>query len=238
MKRLIIILVFIAFLSTKSKTQGCFLTTTQSPTIGTLYNNSGNPQLDNAINIERNALSLFFGVNCSVFFYSDSPEMNAQFTPEINNPSFLNGTIVFGFKLLQEQLQKFNQFGGGGGIPFIFAHETGHAKAHQMGWHFGNNFSVKKDELFADYCAGIFMHYRQYMTLTNIQSALSTFFTLGDYQFTNPNHHGTPQERINAVTAGYNYMQYYKTNFPNIPFTDQTLFQSAVNYLNTYVSNF
>lgn len=241
MKSVILSLFMLLFLgSITTFGQGCFLRQSVSESLGEVSYTSGNGQLDTAIFIERNALSMFFGTNCAVVFYDDIANgdgKNAMFTPEVLDDSHIGGTIAFGKALLTEQLNFFNRFGMGGGLPFIFAHEMGHAKARQMGWSFKRGLTIKKDELFADYCAGIFMHYRKFMVPTDIQNTLLTFFQLGNYEFNNPGFHGTPQERVNSVMAGFNFMQYYKTNFPATPFTDYTLYTSAFNYLNNYVTD-
>lgn len=41
------------------------------------------------------------------------------------------------------------------------------------------------------------------LTDAGLKSVLNSFYKNGDYQFTSPSHHGTPEERMSAVLAGY-----------------------------------
>ncbi|WP_298139781.1 hypothetical protein [Flavobacterium sp.] len=228
-----LIIALIIILASKKSYSQCFLEETDASDFDEVYISCENQQLDNAFQTENTSLRIFFGLSTAFYFYDDINSghgKNALFTPEIYDANSPNGTILFGLGLLENQISTFNRYGAGGAIPFIFAHEMGHAKANQMGWYFGSN---KKNELFADFCAGVFMQYRQYVVTTDIESALTTFFQLGNYDFNSPGFHGTPEERVNAVKAGYNFMVYYKTYYSNINFTDNTLYFGAKNFLNT-----
>ncbi len=64
----------------------------------------------------------------------------------------------------------------------------------------------KNQELIADCFAGVWMnsaYYKNMLIDTDYQEALDALYAIGD-DGTGPDPHGTPEERVAAVTAGYN----------------------------------
>lgn len=66
--------------------------------------------------------------------------------------------------------------------------------------------TVKFAELHADFLSGFYMRGKQDGSLAadDYKGYADAFFGLGDYEFTNTEHHGTPQERYLALKAGFN----------------------------------
>jgi hypothetical protein len=62
----------------------------------------------------------------------------------------------------------------------------------------------------ADFLAGWYLGNRSrsngyQLTEQDLESALRSFYESGDYEFTNAQHHGTPEQRVAAVSAGYSH---------------------------------
>jgi predicted metalloprotease len=90
----------------------------------------------------------------------------------------------------------------------IAVHEVGHEIVQEVaeqtpgaylpGW--------KYAELLPDCFAGVWLQrqYYQGMSQTQLDQALNALEAIGDYDTTNSQHHGTPEERREAVETGYN----------------------------------
>lgn len=171
---------------------------------------TGNQDMDNAIQREVNILNPAFGVNVQTWVFDDSRSPNADASSRITNPQRPDGTIRLGLMLMQHQFE-YNDWGAS--VPLIMAHEFAHIKAFKNRWQFrGNDPTVKKDELFADFCAGCYMYDRQFILGIDMDATRRAFYALGDNQFNNINHHGTPEERERALMAGYNFTQNFRRN--------------------------
>lgn len=215
MKKKLIFLFFLILLSSCRKddllnnneniNKGCFLYANGNNNIvQQISTTSGNSQLDNAILGDFNTVVNTFGLNGSVLYYfNDGSSPNAYFNTQ-------NKNIYLGLNLLNSRLA--NQNGDGGSIPFIIAHELGHAKMYKMNWNFSYGNTMKKNELFADFVSGTYLYDRPNFTQTNIQTTIQDFLKMGDYEFNSPYHHGTPQERVNALLAGYQHAYQYRTS--------------------------
>ncbi|MBV8252359.1 MAG: hypothetical protein JO154_07100 [Chitinophaga sp.] len=192
-----------------------------------MSNFSGNNQLDMFLNREVNVLRNFFGVNPGVFYFQDDPAApNALAMPVIesyNNPS---GTIILGLNLASRE---FGISWSGTTIPLILAHEFGHILDYNM--QALPNYDTKTKELFADFMAGCFLFYRSTLTYTDINAIVVSFYSKGEYDFNNPNHHGTPDERRNALTAGYNWLK--SVSSPSVYVSPKDAIVAAKAYLNS-----
>jgi hypothetical protein len=165
-------------------------------------NYSGNPNLDYFLTNEYNKLVFCFGVKPNSFYIIEDGYPNAYASSTISNNSLPDGTIVLGLKLTNQECSS-SQSGTCVAMAVIMAHEFAHILD------FKNNFvSVqgKKKELFADYMAGVYLHTRELtFAYTDIREAAFSIFSKGDTDFNSPQHHGTPQERMNALLAGYEF---------------------------------
>jgi len=161
---------------------------------------SGNVELDRVIRSEYYILSQTFQLQTDFYFGGDSYGAGQAFfqsTNQCSSPGCV-GLVVVGRYLLAEQLQKKY---GLEKVKAILAHEFGHAIQSKMGWH-GNGYAKWK-ELHADFMAGFYMAQKAYITEELLGSFIQEFYDRGDFEFYNPDHHGTPNERGCAFREGF-----------------------------------
>lgn len=199
--------------------QGCILQTGDLELLGvnksdfgtldskTLLDTSGNPQLDRALGRALVRLSKQFEVNPSFAFYSEIGSPNAYASAESQVPG-TSGAVVFGKTLFRKLLANNDQ---GISVIAIAAHEFGHIIQYNKGIQGvlrGGERTVRKIELHADYLSGWYLGLRK-MEDPNISlySSGKTFNEIGDFQYNNPDHHGTPKERVDAAEAGFSLAQ-------------------------------
>jgi hypothetical protein len=86
--------------------------------------------------------------------------------------------------------------------------------AHEYGHHvqFANNVTftyspegTRRTELMADALAAYYLTHKRGATMNwkRVKQFLEVYYNIGDCAFTNPNHHGTPNQRLKAATWGY-----------------------------------
>lgn len=212
------------------------------------FSSSGNSEFDQINIYEIQTLSSVFGVSCKLSYYrDDSP--NCFYKPDEN-------TIYIGLNMANEILEKYGSFKNvpgfkyGSVYPFVVAHEFGHAVSHLQQWNFKRGNSAVRNELFADFCAGAYACFQRtiinsastttFLGAFDISSIVDLFKSLGNWDFNNPDFHGTPQDRKIAVIEGYNfasnyifnYRRYYHTNL--VPQIDSnSLYSAALRMLNS-----
>jgi hypothetical protein len=206
-----------------AQSQGCYLSDAIT-SLGSVSVSSGNQTIDLVASQEVQRRRAMFGVNPKFYFFAEQGSPNAFATSEVDDNRYPDGTVLFGFKLHNRELPKSM---GGTTIPMIMAHEFGHILSFKLQL----PFQGKHQELWADYCAGAYMFYRQFWKQTDVNATLKTFFEIGDYAFNSPSHHGTPQERHQAVMKGFLDAQSFQSM--NKPMTLQDLVQNGSKYLNT-----
>jgi hypothetical protein len=162
-----------------------------------IANTSGNQYLDQLIVRELNWLAGTFGVKPIFFMLNDSDGPNAYAMPKVVDHRFPDGTVLFGFNLMMQEFRS-SRTGQGFAIPAIMAHEFAHIVQFKM----GVRLPTKQMELQADILAGWYMANRSNFIMTDATEALYSFFNKGDYNFNDPTHHGTPEERLRAVQIG------------------------------------
>jgi hypothetical protein len=171
--------------------------------LGSLSNHtsrSGNSQLDRALIAEVKKLDKEFQISPGYRFLRDGNRPNAYATTE----TFVNGTsgtILFGLTLLQNELQ--TEYGGAA-IAGIAAHEGAHVVqfASPDLYRRLEGPTVRLIELHADFLAGYYFS-RTTRTEKSLVSFGESLFAKGDYEFNDRQHHGTPQQRVAAMRAGY-----------------------------------
>jgi hypothetical protein len=177
---------------------------------------TGDAALDRALDAAIKRLSDLFGQIPAFGFYreQDHPDIgaeNAFATPERTEIAGTWGTIGFGTALFQKEMSTYDR--GGGTIIAIIAHEFGHIWAMRAGIIDAINAgqaTVKRSELHADFLAGYFLGTRKRAAPNiSLQAAGALFNRIGDYAVDNPNHHGTPEERVAAAEEGFkiSYLQ-------------------------------
>jgi hypothetical protein len=161
---------------------------------------SGNRQLDNALIAEVKKVDQTFQINPGYRFLRDGNQPNAYASPE-TQVSGTKGTVLFGLTLLGNELQ--TEYGGAA-IAGIAAHEGAHIvqfNSPSLRSRLSAS-TVKRIELHADFLAGYYFA-RTKRTERSLLVFGRSLFSKGDYQFNDRDHHGTPQERVAAMRAGY-----------------------------------
>lgn len=172
--------------------------------------NTRDPYLDEAIHDDVVQLDGLFGVRVSVYFPNDGL-IEARFTPEQSRELILRddgdpnarmtGTVLISLGFLQKEFAENN--GSQMSVPAILAHEYAHAMQYANQFPFGEG--VRK-ELHADFMAGWYVAHRCRCRIQDPNVAFQSMFRKGDARgFFDPKHHGTNQDRWEAMVAGYYY---------------------------------
>lgn len=164
---------------------------------GPVFKTTGDFRLDQKFNMEGNLIYRVFGVNPNMFLFDDGANPNAYATPVTTLSGYL-GTVYFGVGLMRNQLWSMDK--GEAAVAGIMAHEFSHILQAKM----GSRLSGKYRELHADFMAGYYLLQKSYVTRADIRPFAQSLFEIGDYDFWSPAHHGTPEERVAAMVAGYN----------------------------------
>lgn len=186
----------------------CRSLTTMAPDGGALFDQSPYPNLDAAITIEINLLRQLWSVNPGVFYFDDGPNPNAMSSSLKTNP-LMDGHIKIGWNLVLKECQEL--YTDCTVLPIIIAHEFAHTYAYFRSTVPGTSrrirYNNKKDELYADYLAGAYMRHREVnFGGVFVPEVIEAFMSRGDYDFNSPGHHGTPEERYDALMAGYEFV--------------------------------
>ncbi len=173
-----------------------------------LITSSGDVDLDHYLGRALLRLAEQFEVYPGFGFFDDSNAENAFASPE-TKISKTSGTVIFGVNLFRDTLQSFQDQGIA--VIAVCAHEFGHIYQYKSGFYdkLTTNLglkTVKLAELHADYLAGFFLAGRKaaYPSL-DLQGAGALFEKLGDTEFNNPEHHGTPALRVTSIEAGFKF---------------------------------
>jgi predicted metalloprotease len=99
-------------------------------------------------------------------------------------------------------------FGGTAGdfaVAYIVAHEYGHQIQHELGL-FENSVPTARFELQADCFAGTWArsaYDEDRLERGDLDEALNAALAVGDFEYDQPGHHGTPEQRRSAWMAGF-----------------------------------
>ena len=113
---------------------------------------------------------------------------------------------------LDQQLPGSSQgYGGAVGdfaVAYIVAHEYGHQVQHELGLfdQYGGQVPTAAFELQADCYAGTWAHSAGQNNLLeegDVQEAIDAALAVGDFDASNPGHHGTPEQRATAWNTGF-----------------------------------
>lgn len=161
---------------------------------GTLYKTTGNVVLDNKFNVEKYNIEKVFNVNVNLFIFDDSNSPNA--IANCSQEFGYDGTVRFGKNLLIQELYSSSK--GEIAVAGILAHEI----AHILQCKYSSPYKRREFELQADFLAGYYMGLKKYTYGNSIRNFMISLFEKGDWS--DPSHHGTPVERVNALMSGYN----------------------------------
>lgn len=186
---------------------------------------SGNNAFDKALGRSLVKLPTLANVRPSFGYYNDSVGENAYASPDSSVQGY-RGTVLFGLNLLRQQT------GGPSGwdiaVLGICAHEFAHIYQFDHGIQdhlLVGQRTVVRTELHADFLAGFFIgvlrHERPGIA---IQRFGQLFYDLGDKAFNSRQHHGTPEERVNSVQAGFKY-----ASAPGVAYDDAA--QEGIRYV-------
>lgn len=227
MKTKLIVLLPFLLLSSVIWGQGCFLGV-GATSINNTINTSGNAIVDQVTIREFNQLVNIYGLRPNFIFFREQGSPNAYAMPRITNPNQPHGTILLGLNLIQSECSQ-SASGTCSSIPIILAHEFGHIIDFNMNLPLNGKYR----ELFADYIAGSYLFHRAHVFgWLNINEVSQSFYNKGNYDFNNPDFHGTPQERVAALSAGCYLSQQYNQAGQHL--TLQNLVNSAMNELRKF----
>lgn len=113
-------------------------------------------------------------------------------------------TIYFGEGIGADITDNIGDFG----VAYAIAHEYGHDVQQELGWFSSGRrlTTVAPFELQADCLAGTWafsVYQRGKVNDADVSQAVNTAYAVGDFDFTNPQHHGTPKQRARAFITGY-----------------------------------
>jgi predicted metalloprotease len=114
--------------------------------------------------------------------------------------SIYNGVAVG----LPGQKAGFGRAAGDFAVAYVVAHEYGHNVQQESGILAGRTRALPT-ELNADCLAGTWAAWdygQGQVTSAQVKEALDAALAVGDFDFLNPQHHGTPQERRDALQTG------------------------------------
>jgi hypothetical protein len=154
----------------------------------------GNPSADQAMNAEVSLQRAFWsGIPVNIVYPLN--DCGPQSRNAIADPSTRN--IYFGVNLFNVLVQQ-----NGNVLPVagVLAHEWGHQVQFSFGW---QTNPVKRMELEADAFSGYFMAIAKGWAWVYMSSYFQTVFDTGDYNFNDPGHHGTPNQRYAAARLGF-----------------------------------
>jgi hypothetical protein len=178
--------------------KSCKLNASQTSS-NSVLSTSGNNRLDSALISELQELLTIIPVKPG-FKYIVDPSPNAFALDQSYIPN-TRGTVFLGINLIKNE---FSVSGNAGiAVAGICAHESAHIFQYFSEYNQRLSGSTSRNfELHADLIAGYYLGRRRW-SRTNIEVFGRSLFSKGDYDFNNPDHHGTPKQRLGAMLEGY-----------------------------------
>ncbi|HNP84039.1 MAG TPA: hypothetical protein PKN47_21440 [Nitrospira sp.] len=161
---------------------------------------TGKKNLDRALISEMRNILQVMPVNPGIRIIDDLEGPNA-FAIDRTLLRGTRGTVLFGIKLITSELVAKH---GGYAVAGIAAHECAHVYQFfsNVGQQLVQQRSAKRMELHADFLAGFYLGTDK-TDEKKIRVFARSLYGKGDFDFNNPAHHGTPDERVNAMMRGY-----------------------------------
>lgn len=166
---------------------------------------SGHAETDRFLGAALARLASTFGVSPGFAFFDDGSSPNA-FASSDTLVGSGPGTVMMGMRLFGQMMARSD---GGVTVIGICAHEFGHI--HQMfnGYRdklLARSTTVRPLELHADFLCGYYMALRKAEHPNLDLGVLAReLHNGGDMATTSRQHHGTPQERLGALSAGFRF---------------------------------
>lgn len=165
---------------------------------------SGDAETDRFLGSALQRLSATFQVSPGFAFFDDGEVENAYAARETllgNGP----GTVLMGMTLFRRLMTEVKD--GGVTVIAVCAHEFGHI--YQYGGYYRlldqvDSQTNRPHELHADFLAGYYLGLRkaEHRQL-DLRKVGYELYRMGDTNFTSRQHHGTPDERFAALSAGF-----------------------------------
>lgn len=169
-----------------------------------IVSKSGDKDFDFALAQTLARISEVFNVLPGFAYYEDVEAQNAYATAVVKLKN-ADGTVLFGQNLLRTVLA--GKESPDVAVAAVCAHEFGHILQFKYGLDkvvSEGQKTVKRVELQADYLAGYFAGVRKRERPSFPAAVFAmTQFNNGDQQVTHQGHHGTPDERAQAVGQGF-----------------------------------
>lgn len=148
-------------------------------------------------------ISDLFAVSPSFAYYND-PKANAYATKDVRSYG-PDGSVLFGLNLRRRFMADADARDAA--VACVCAHEFGHILQYKHGLDAklkAGQPTVKRVELQADFFAGYYAGVRR-RARSNFPSEIfgMTQYNMGDAWVDQPEHHGTPEERGDAITQGF-----------------------------------
>jgi hypothetical protein len=172
---------------------------------GPALEGSGNSRLDRSLGMLLADLATKFKVRPGFGYFDDRGSPNALALPD-SRLSASEGTVLFGREMLARYLGSTH---GDMFIMGICAHEFAHVVQFFSGFYerLSRGQSTKKRvELHADFLSGYYIGLRKMdYTASELVALGRSWESIGDSSYTDPQHHGTAEERLRAVEQGYRF---------------------------------
>lgn len=190
----------------------------------------GVAEIDAFCRQEIAALNDRFALTPSFGFFDDGDQLNAFALEPGAYGAASPATVVLGINLARKIHRSATQLGL---LPIaaILAHEWGHTlqfkKKMEGGW-------GARHELHADYLAGWYLGATRGSDRDLMAKIAKVFGDLGDTQFLDTDHHGTPKQRANVMRAGANSFVFADGRVPDgvsqdkLPETAESAFERGL----------
>ena len=169
-----------------------------------LSTTTGDRMLDKFLGRALVRLSTLFSERPGFGFVDDSGAPNAYATDQTLVRGTW-GTVCFGQTLFKNLMDHYGDLGLA--VMAVAAHEFGHIAQFRSGIDkqlLRNQHTVKRVELHADFLSGYFLGVRKRQQPSiSVWAAGHTLYQIGDYEFHDPSHHGTPDQRVAAAETGF-----------------------------------
>lgn len=151
-----------------------------------------------------------FRVYPSVRYYDERGTPPNAFATPVNTEQSRDGSVRLGVNLVASEALRFitSEYGVTRLYSYSITAVLAHELAHIVQFKRGAGQMGRNTELQADFLAGwYFAHLAQvdpnFGPNMGVRDGMAAFYSRGDYNFNQPSHHGTHDQRLAAFLAGY-----------------------------------